>query len=232
MTRNAPTWRGDCNRRSEHTAALDIERRPAGAFTPCSPRRRSEVEVAAKIRLRWRHRAHGCCRELERRPSAAFFLVGRRASKNLYHFPVLDQGKPSRRVAPSLPARTMPMSRSSSRYRCTTACRAARARRLDVGLGNHASLVGKNVKARFGRSTDVSSGPELRPVRDVDEPSPRGRGREAYHAHSARPAVKTIEEPEEPVVRRRRDRGGARRRSRAAAEEGRRDRTPPANGGR
>ncbi|HEV8460243.1 MAG TPA: Rne/Rng family ribonuclease, partial [Gaiellaceae bacterium] len=101
MTKKCPTCGGDGIVVSEHTAAVDIERRLRGLVTPGSRAKAFKVEVAAKIAWLVAGPGGSRIRELEETTKRRFFLVGVEG-EHLDHFRVLDQGT-LEKVAPALP---------------------------------------------------------------------------------------------------------------------------------
>ena len=101
MTKKCPTCGGDGIVISEHTAAVDIERRLRSLVTPGSRDKAFKVEVSARVA--WLVTGPGAerLRELEETTKRRFFLVGVEG-EHLDHLRVLDQGT-LEKVAPKLP---------------------------------------------------------------------------------------------------------------------------------
>src|SRR2546423_10697419 len=101
MTKKCPTCGGDGIVVSEHTAAVDVERRLRGLVTPGSRAKAFSVEVAARVAWLVAGPGGARLRELEETTKRRFFLVGKEG-EHLDHFKVLDQGT-LEKVAPKLP---------------------------------------------------------------------------------------------------------------------------------
>ena len=101
MTKKCPTCGGDGIVVSEHTAAVDVERRLRSLVTPGSRDKAFKVEVAAKVAWLVVGPGGSRLRELEETTKRRFFLVGAEG-EHLDHFRVLDQGT-LEKVAPKLP---------------------------------------------------------------------------------------------------------------------------------
>ena len=150
MTKKCPTCGGDGIVVSEHTAAVDIERRLRSLVTPGSRSKAFKVEVAAKVAALVAGPGGTRLRELEETTKRRFFLVGK-DGEHLDHFKVLDQG-PLEKVAPSLPVDVgQEIDAEARRGRvCTTRTPvSARSTDVDVVVGDAAKLVGKKVKVRI-----------------------------------------------------------------------------------
>ena len=110
MTQKCPTCGGDGIVVSEHTAAVDVERRLRALVTPGSRDKAFKVEVEREGRRRSSSGPGGSrLHELEETTQRRFFLVGKE-DVHLDHFRVLDQGT-LEKVAPSCRSRS---ARSSS----------------------------------------------------------------------------------------------------------------------
>jgi ribonuclease G len=200
MTKKCPTCGGDGIVVSEHTAAVDIERRLRGLVTPGSRAKAFKVEVAAKIAWLVAGTGGARLRELEETTKRRFFLVGAEG-EHLDHFRVLDQGT-LEKVAPSLPLDTD----AEVEVKLTEIglhdprAGVGKVGDVDVVVGNAASLVGKKVKARVAAVTDGLVWAELlSPSEDVDEPLTAEAEAEKPTRAKRPTAVKTIEEPEAVV---------------------------------
>ena len=101
MTKKCPTCGGDGIVISEHTAAVDIERRLRMLPTPGSRSKAFKVEVAAKVASLVVGPGASRLRELEETTKRVFFLVGK-DGEHLDHFKVLEQGT-LEKVAPKVP---------------------------------------------------------------------------------------------------------------------------------
>ena len=121
MTKKCPTCGGDGIVVSEHTAAVDVERRLRALVTPGSRSKAFKVELNSKIVALVVGSAGERLRELEETTKRRFFLVGK-DDLHLDHFKVLDQG-PLEKVAPQLPV-DVGASSTSSRSRSASTTRA------------------------------------------------------------------------------------------------------------
>jgi ribonuclease G len=200
MTKKCPTCGGDGIVVSDHTAAVDIERRLRGLVTPGSRAKAFKVEVAAKIAWLVAGTGGARLRELEETTKRRFFLVGAEG-EHLDHFRVLDQGT-LEKVAPSLPLDTD----AEVEVKLTEIglhdprAGVGKVDDVDVVVGNAASLVGKKVKARVAAVTDGLVWAELlSPSEDVDEPLTAEAEAEKPTRAKRSTAVKTVEEPEAVV---------------------------------
>src|SRR3978361_1025825 len=101
MTKKCPTCGGDGIVVSEHTAAVDVERRLRSPVTPGSRDKAFKVEVAAKVAALVVGPGGSRLRELEETTKRRFFLVGKEG-EHRDHFKVLGQGT-LEKVAPTLP---------------------------------------------------------------------------------------------------------------------------------
>src|SRR5665213_268075 len=143
MTKKCPTCGGDGIVVSEHTAAVDIERRLRSLVTPGSRDKAFKVEVAAKVANLVVGPGGSRLRELEETTKRRFFLAGK-DGEHLDHFRVLDQGT-LEKVAPTLP--------------------------FDVGAEIEVRLGEMKVKVRVTVVTEDTAWAELlTPVEPVDEP--------------------------------------------------------------
>jgi ribonuclease G len=171
MTKKCPTCGGDGIVVSEHTAAVDIERRLRGLVTPGSRDKAFKVEVAAKVANLVVGPGGSRLRELEDTTKRRFFLVGK-DGEHLDHFRVLDQGT-LEKVAPRLPfdvgAELEVKLGEVDLYDARAG--AGKVEDVDVIVGDAAKLVGKKVKVRVTVVTEGIAWAELlTPVEPADEP--------------------------------------------------------------
>jgi ribonuclease G len=171
MTKKCPTCGGDGIVVSEHTAAVDVERRLRGLVTPGSRAKAFKVEVSAKVASLVVGPGASRLRELEEATKRRFFLVGV-DNEHLDHFRVLDQGT-LEKVAPSLPVdvgheldlKPVEVGLYDSH------AGVAKVDGVDVVIGNAAKLVGKKVKVRITAVSDGIAWAELlAPVDEEREP--------------------------------------------------------------
>jgi ribonuclease G len=171
MTKKCPTCGGDGIVVSEHTAAVDIERRLRALVTPGSRDKAFKVEVAAKVANLVVGPGGSRLRELEETTKRRFFLVGK-DGEHLDHFRVLDQGT-LEKVAPKLPfdvgAEIEVKLGEIDKYDAHAG--AGKVEDVDVIVGDAAKLIGKKVKVRVTAVTEDTAWAELlTPVAPVDEP--------------------------------------------------------------
>ncbi len=171
MTKKCPTCGGDGIVVSEHTAAVDVERRLRSLVTPGSRDKAFKVEVAAKVANLVVGPGGSRLRELEETTKRRFFLVGK-DGEHLDHFRVLDQGT-LEKVAPKLPfdvgAEIEVKLGEIDKYDARAG--AGKVDEVDVIVGDAAKLVGKKVKVRVTAVTEDTAWAELlTPVEPVDEP--------------------------------------------------------------
>jgi ribonuclease G len=171
MTKKCPTCGGDGIVVSEHTAAVDIERRLRSLVTPGSRDKAFKVEVAAKVANLVVGPGGSRLRELEETTKRRFFLAGKEG-EHLDHFRVLDQGT-LEKVAPKLPfdvgAEIEVKLGEIDKYDSHAA--AGKVEDIDVIVGDAAKLVGKKVKVRVTVVTEDTAWAELlTPVEPVEEP--------------------------------------------------------------
>jgi ribonuclease G len=171
MTKKCPTCGGDGIVVSEHTAAVDVERRLRSLVTPGSRDKAFKVEVAAKVAALVVGPGGTRLRELEETTRRRFFLVGK-DDEHLDHFRVLDQGT-LEKVAPKL---SVDIGREVEVKLGEVGLHDAHAGvgkldGVDVVVGNAAKLVGKKVKARITAVTEGLAWAELLvPVEQTREP--------------------------------------------------------------
>ncbi len=171
MTKKCPTCGGDGIVVSEHTAAVDIERRLRGLVTPGSREKAFKVEVAAKIAWLVAGSGGERLRELEETTRRRFFLIGKEG-EHLDHFHVLEQGTLAK-VAPELPfevGQELDLKLGEVGLHDPQAA-VGKVGEIEVVVGGAAKLVGKKVKARIVAVTEGLAWAELlAPVERVDEP--------------------------------------------------------------
>jgi ribonuclease G len=171
MTKKCPTCGGDGIVISEHTAAVDIERRLRMLPTPGSRSKAFRVEVNAKVASLVAGPGASRLRELEETTKRFFYLVGKE-DVHLDHFRVLEQGT-LEKVAPTLPVEVgQELELKLGEVGLHDAhAGVAKVEDIEVVVGGAATLVGKKVKARI---TAVSQGLAwaelLSPVTAGDDP--------------------------------------------------------------
>ncbi len=171
MTKKCPTCGGDGIVVSEHTAAVDVERRLRGLVTPGSRAKAFKVEVSARVMWLLMGSAGERLRELEETTRRRFFLVGKEGA-HLDHFHVLEQGT-LEKVAPSLPVEVgqeLELKLGEVGLHDPQAG-AGKVGGIDVVVGGAAKLVGKKVTARVTAVAEGIAWAELvAPVERADEP--------------------------------------------------------------
>ena len=171
MTKKCPTCGGDGIVVSEHTAAVDVERRLRGLVTPGSRSKAFRVEVSAKVAWLVTGSGGSRLRELEETTKRRFFLVGKEG-EHLDHFKVLDQGT-LEKLAPTVGmdvGEDVEVKLGEVGLHDPHAG-VGRVGDVDVVVGDAAKLVGKKVTARITAITDGLVWAELlTPTEDVDEP--------------------------------------------------------------
>ena len=171
MTKKCPTCGGDGIVISEHTAAIDIERRLRMLPTPGSRSKAFKVEVAAKVASLVVGPGGSRLRELEETTKRVFYLVGKEG-EHLDHFRVLDQGT-LEKVAPRLPVemgQELELKLGEVGLHDAHAG-VAKVEGIDVVVGGAAALVGKKVTARITAITEGLAWAELlSPVTPGDDP--------------------------------------------------------------
>ncbi|HZU19706.1 MAG TPA: Rne/Rng family ribonuclease [Gaiellaceae bacterium] len=224
MTKKCPTCGGDGIVVSEHTAAVDVERRLRALVTPGSRSKAFRVEVAAKVAWLVAGPGGSRLRELEETTKRRFFLVGKEG-EHLDHFKVLDQGT-LEKVAPKLPVEVgqeVDLKLGELGLH-DPAAGVGKVEDVDVVVGNAAKLVGKKVKARVVAVGERLVWAELlSPVEAVEEPltaeAEAERPTRAKRPAPAKKAEDSEEEAEvsEPVQKktRRGSRGGRNRKKKA-----------------
>ncbi len=171
MTKKCPTCGGDGIVVSEHTAAVDVERRLRSLVTPGSRDKAFKVEVEAKVASLVIGPAGSRLHELEETTRRRFFLVGK-DGEHLDHFRVLDQGT-LEKVEPKLPvALGQELSLSLGEVGLYDAhAGVGKVEELDVIVADAAKLVGKKVKVRVEAVTEgLAWASLLMPVVSSQEP--------------------------------------------------------------
>jgi ribonuclease G len=171
MTKKCPTCGGDGIVVSEHTAAVDIERRLRSLVTPGSRDKAFKVEVAAKVANLVVGPGGSRLRELEETTKRRFFLVGQ-DDEHLDHFRVIEQGT-LEKVAPKLPVdvgQELEVKLGEvGLYDPHDGV--GKIEDVDIVVGNAAKLVGKKVKVRITAISEGTAWAELTsPVDKPDEP--------------------------------------------------------------
>jgi ribonuclease G len=171
MTKKCPTCGGDGIVVSDHTAAVDVERRLRGLVTPGSRDKAFKVEVAAKIASLVVGPGASRLRELEDTTKRRFFLVGKE-DVHLDHFRVLEQGT-LEKVTPALPVEVgqeLELKLGELGLHDPHAG-VGKVENVDVVVGDAAKLVGKKVTARIAAVSDGVAWAELlSPVEAGAEP--------------------------------------------------------------
>ena len=171
MTKKCPTCGGDGIVISEHTAAVDIERRLRMLPTPGSRSKAFKVEVAAKVASLLVGPGGSRLLELEESTKRVFFIVGK-DGEHLDHFRVLEQGT-LEKVAPKLPVavgQELELKLGEVGLHDAHAG-VAKVDDVEIVVGDAATLVGKKVKARITAITEGMAWAELlSPVTPGDDP--------------------------------------------------------------
>ena len=171
MTKKCPTCGGDGIVISEHTAAVDIERRLRSLVTPGSRDKAFKVEISARVA--WLVAGPGAVRlrELEETTKRRFFLVGVEG-EHLDHLRVLDQGT-LEKVAPKLPVEVgqeVEVKLGEVGLHDPHAG-TGKIGDVDIVVGDAAKLVGKKVTATVTAVTEGLAWAELvAPAVTPDEP--------------------------------------------------------------
>ena len=171
MTKKCPTCGGDGIVISEHTAAVDLERRLRSLVTPGSRDKAFKVEVAAKVA--WLLAGPGATRlrEIEETTKRRFFLVGVEG-EHLDHMRVLDQGT-LEKVAPKLPVdvgQQVEVKLGEVGLHDPHAG-TGRIEDVDIVVGDAAKLIGKKVTVTITAVTEGLAWAELvSPAEVPDEP--------------------------------------------------------------
>jgi ribonuclease G len=205
MTKKCPTCGGDGIIVSEHTAAVDVERRLRALVTPGSREKAFKVEVSARIAWLVAGPGGSRLRELEETTRRRFFLVGKE-DEHFDHFRVLERGTLAK-VAPHLPievGQELDVKLGEVGLYDSHAG-VGKFDGVDIVVAEAAKLVGKKVKARVAEVTDGLAWAELlAPVEAVAPPLTAEseaerptRTRRAPARHDE-PEVQTAPEPEVP----------------------------------
>src|SRR5581483_9446877 len=171
MTKKCPTCGGDGIVVSEHTAAVDVERRLRALVTPGSRAKAFKVEVSSRVAALVAGPAGARLLEIEETTKRRFFLVGK-DDEHLDHFRVLAQG-PLEKVAPDVPVSVGQELELKLGEVGLYDARAGVAKidGVDVYVGDAAKLVGKKVKARITLVSEGMAWAELlSPVERVRDP--------------------------------------------------------------
>ncbi|MFL6024531.1 MAG: ribonuclease E/G, partial [Marmoricola sp.] len=202
MTKKCPTCGGDGIVVSEHTAAVDIERRLRSLVTPGSRSKAFKVEVAGKVAALVAGPGGTRLQELEETTKRRFFLVGK-DGEHLDHFKVLDQG-PLEKVAPSLPVdvgQEIDLKLGEVGLHDSQAG-VGKVENVDVVVGGAAKLVGKKVRARITAVGDGIAWAELvSPVSETEPPlTAEAEAERPTRAPRKSAASKVAEDEPEAVV--------------------------------
>jgi ribonuclease G len=171
MTKKCPTCGGDGIVVSEHTAAVDVERRLRSLVTPGSRDKAFKVEVEAKVAALVAGPGASRLLELEETTKRRFFLIGKEG-EHLDHFRVLDQGT-LEKVAPKLPVDVgQELELKLGEVGLYDAhAGVGKVDAVDVIVAGAAKLVGKKVKVRIAAVTEGIAWAELlAPVEQALEP--------------------------------------------------------------
>jgi ribonuclease G len=171
MTKKCPTCGGDGIVVSEHTAAVDVERRLRSLVTPGSRAKAFKVEVSARVAWLVAGSGGTRLRDIEETTKRRFFLIGKEG-EHLDHFKVLEQGT-LEKVAPALPVdvdQEVEVKLGEVGLHDPHAG-VGKIDDVDVVVGGAAKLVGKKVTARVTALTEGLAWAELlAPVEQADEP--------------------------------------------------------------
>ncbi len=171
MTKKCPTCGGDGIVVSEHTAAVDVERRLRALVAPGSRAKAYKVEVSARVAWLLAGPGGGRLRELEETTRRQFFLVGQEGA-HLDHFHVLEQGT-LEKVVPHMPVeigQELELKLGELGLHDSHAG-VGKVEGVDVVVGDAAKLVGKKVTARVTALGEGIAWAELvAPVTRVEEP--------------------------------------------------------------
>jgi ribonuclease G len=200
MTKKCPTCGGDGIVISEHTAAVDVERRLRALVTPGSRAKAFKVEVAAKVEWILAGPGGERLRELEDTTRRRFFLVGKEGV-HLDHFHVLEQGT-LEKVAPALPfgpGDELEVKLGEVGLHDPHAA-VGKVGDVEVVVGRAAKLVGKKVKIRVTAVAEGLAWAELLvPVERVDEPlTAEGEAEKPTRARRSGPRTAAVPGGQEP----------------------------------
>jgi ribonuclease G len=171
MTKKCPTCGGDGIVISEHTAAVDVERRLRALVTPGSRSKAFKVEVSARIGAIVAGPAGVRLREIEETTKRQFFLIGKEG-EHVDHFRVLAQGT-LEKVAPASPVHVgEELELNLGEVGLYDAhAGVAKLEGIEVYVADAAKLVGKKVKVRITLVTEGMAWAELlSPVEAPREP--------------------------------------------------------------
>ena len=210
MTKKCPTCGGDGIVVSEHTAAVDVERRLRGLVTPGSRSKAFRVEVSAKVAWLVAGSGGSRLRELEETTKRRFFLVAKEG-EHLDHFKVLDQGT-LEKLAPTVPmevGQDVEVKLGEVGLHDPHAG-VGKVEDVDVVVGDAAKLVGKKVTARVTALADGLVWAELlTPAEEIDEPlTAEGEAERPTRAKksAASKKVEVEDDVDEPVEEEERER--------------------------
>ena len=198
MTKKCPTCGGDGIVISEHTAAVDIERRLRSLVTPGSRDKAFKVEVSARVA--WLVTGPGAARlrELEETTKRRFFLVGVEG-EHLDHLRVLDQGT-LEKVAPKLSVEVGQQVEVKLGEVGLHDPHAGTGKigDLDVVVGDAAKLVGKKVTATITAVTEGLAWAEL--LAPAETPTNRSPRRPRPRSRPARGGARCAGAPRSPAT--------------------------------
>jgi ribonuclease G len=201
MTKKCPTCGGDGIVISEHTAAVDVERRLRSLVTPGSREKAFKVELNAKVASLVAGPGGSRLRELEETTKRRFFLIGK-DNEHLDHFRVLDQGT-LQKVAPKLPVdvgQELDLKLGEVGLYDPHAG-VAKLDGVDIAVGDAAKLVGKKVHARITAVTEGFAWAELlAPVDQVEPPlTAEAEAEKPTRARKPSTAKKAGDDDDEPL---------------------------------
>jgi len=196
MTKKCPICGGDGIVISEHTAAVDVERRLRALVTPGSRAKAFKVEVSARVA--WLIAGPGGTRlqELEETTRRRFFLIGREG-EHLDHFRVLDQGA-LEKVAPALPVEVgqeVDLKLGEVGLHDPGAG-VGKVEDVEIVVGAAAKLVGKKVRARITVVTEGLAWAELLSPVEKAEPPLTAEAEAERPTRARKPAAAKAEAPE------------------------------------
>jgi len=196
MTKKCPICGGDGIVISEHTAAVDVERRLRALVTPGSRAKAFKVEVSARVA--WLIAGPGGTRlqELEETTRRRFFLIGREG-EHLDHFRVLDQGA-LEKVAPALPVEVgqeVDLKLGEVGLHDPGAG-VGKVEDVEIVVGAAAKLVGKKVRARITVVTEGLAWAELLSPIEKAEPPLTAEAEAERPTRARKPAAAKAEAPE------------------------------------
>jgi ribonuclease G len=198
MTKKCPTCGGDGIVVSDHTAAVDIERRLRGLVTPGSRDKAFKVEVAARIASLVVGPGATRLAELEETTRRRFFLVGKEG-EHLDHFRVLDRG-PLEKVAPHLPVdvgQELDVKLGEVGLYDAEAG-VGKLDGVDIVVADAAKLVGKKVKVRIAAVTEGLAWAELLAPVEAAAPPLTAESEAERPTRTRRPSARRDEEADAP----------------------------------